>query len=69
MFNSSGKTKPNKSWSSLHLASYFGHAETVELLLRNKADSDITNSTGDSPLHKAAFTNRLVSYKYGHFKT
>lgn len=61
--NHIGKTKPNKSWSSLHLASYFGHTDTVDLLLRNSADSDITNSTGDSPLHKAAFTNRLETVK------
>ncbi|ELU10803.1 hypothetical protein CAPTEDRAFT_156226 [Capitella teleta] len=46
-------------WSPLHLASYFGHAEVVKILLQNEADVNMVNANGDTALHKAAFTSRL----------
>ena len=55
-----GKHKSNKTWTPLHLAAYFGHLGAVEILLKNNADPNILNHTGDSPLHKAALTSREV---------
>ena len=55
-----GKSKSNKTWTPLHLASYFGHLKVVEVLLENKADPNLINHTGDTPLHKAALTSREV---------
>nr|XP_053654669.1 oxysterol-binding protein-related protein 1-like [Cherax quadricarinatus]XP_053654670.1 oxysterol-binding protein-related protein 1-like [Cherax quadricarinatus]XP_053654671.1 oxysterol-binding protein-related protein 1-like [Cherax quadricarinatus] len=53
-----GKTKINQGWTPLHLASYFGHREVAEALLRHGAEIDELNDAGDTPLHKAALTNR-----------
>uniref|UniRef100_H2YXS8 Uncharacterized protein n=1 Tax=Ciona savignyi TaxID=51511 RepID=H2YXS8_CIOSA len=58
--NCKGESKSTYSWTSLHLASYFGHKEVVEVLLDRGADPNIRNHTGDSPLHKAALTSRQV---------
>lgn len=55
-----GKSKSNLGWTPLHLASYFGHKEAVELLLDHGADIDAVNDFGDTPLHKAAFVGREV---------
>ena len=33
-----GTVKANFGWSPLHLATYFGHYEVVEILLKNGAD-------------------------------
>jgi len=42
-------------WTPLHLASFFGHARIVELLLAHGADATAvsTNSTGNTALHAA----------------
>ncbi|KAG9509856.1 Oxysterol-binding protein-related protein 2 [Fragariocoptes setiger] len=59
--NVKGSQKQNSGWSALHLASYFGNDQVVEQLLRfprSEVDIDIQNNQGDTPLHKAAFTNR-----------
>lgn len=56
-----GKTKSNQGWTPLHLASYFGHRDVTELLLQHGAGIDELNDAGDTPLHKAALTNREVS--------
>ncbi|KAK7058765.1 Oxysterol-binding protein-related protein 1, partial [Halocaridina rubra] len=53
-----GKTKSNQGWTPLHLASYFGHRDCVELLLQHGGAIDELNDAGDTPLHKAALTNR-----------
>ncbi|KAH9527824.1 Oxysterol-binding protein- protein 1 [Dermatophagoides farinae] len=53
-----GTVKANFGWSPLHLATYFGHYEVVEILLKNGADVNIQNEEGDTPLHKAAYTGR-----------
>ena len=46
-------------WTPLHLAAFFGHDRTVELLLEH--DADVTarsrNSNGNSPLHAALAGN------------
>lgn len=42
----------------MHLATYFGHFEVVDILLKNNADVNIQNEEGDTPLHKAAHTGR-----------
>ncbi|XP_061834150.2 oxysterol-binding protein-related protein 1 isoform X2 [Nerophis lumbriciformis] len=56
--NCKGKSKSNLGWTPLHLASYFGHANVVEELLKAGADVNLPNNIGDTPLHKAAFTGR-----------
>jgi len=55
-----GECKSTKFWTALHLASYFGHTDVVELLLKRGAKPDVANDTGDTPLHKAAYTTREV---------
>lgn len=62
--NFKGQQKKNYSWTALHLACYFGHSEIIQELLsnsqlRNEIDVNIQNHSGDTPLHKAAFTNRM----------
>jgi len=46
-------------WTPLHLASFFGHARIVELLLAHGADvaATSTNSNGNTPLHAALAAN------------
>lgn len=53
-----GKSKSNLGWTPLHLATYFGHREVMELLLHRNAEIDAVNDNGDTPLHKAAFIGR-----------
>ncbi|XP_062260025.1 oxysterol-binding protein-related protein 1-like isoform X2 [Platichthys flesus] len=53
---SSGKS--SSGWTPLHMASYFGHTEVVEELLKAGADVNLQNNMGDTPLHKAACTGR-----------
>ena len=62
-----GRAKSNQGWTPLHLATYFGHAQMVQLLLDNGADVDALNDAGDTALHKAAFIGRevtLIKSKY-----
>ncbi|XP_061539610.1 LOW QUALITY PROTEIN: oxysterol-binding protein-related protein 1 [Phycodurus eques] len=56
--NCKGKSKSNRGWRPLHLASYFGHIDVVDELLKAGADVNLPNNIGDTPLHKAAFTGR-----------
>uniref|UniRef100_T2M5M8 Oxysterol-binding protein n=1 Tax=Hydra vulgaris TaxID=6087 RepID=T2M5M8_HYDVU len=56
--NCKGKQKSNLGWTPLHLASYFGHQDVVETLLKFNADVNVINGMGDTPLHRAAFTGR-----------
>ncbi|XP_061635630.1 oxysterol-binding protein-related protein 1 isoform X3 [Phyllopteryx taeniolatus] len=58
--NCKGKSKSNRGWRPLHLASYFGHIDVVDQLLKAGADVNLPNNIGDTPLHKAAFTGRKV---------
>ncbi|XP_049776943.1 oxysterol-binding protein-related protein 1-like [Schistocerca cancellata] len=53
-----GKSKSNLGWTPLHLSTYFGHKDVVELLLTHGADINAVNDVGDTALHKAAFTGR-----------
>lgn len=53
-----GKSKSNLGWTPLHLATYFGHKEVMEILLHRDAEIDAINDNGDTPLHKAAFIGR-----------
>ena len=43
----------------LHLASYRGKAEDVEVLLANGADVNIKEKSGYTPLHEAALGNKV----------
>ncbi|KEO82419.1 ankyrin repeat domain-containing protein [Tumebacillus flagellatus] len=47
-------------WTALHLAAFFGHRETAEVLLANGADHRIfsTNEMGNQPLHAAVAGRR-----------
>ncbi|KAK9504836.1 hypothetical protein O3M35_009016 [Rhynocoris fuscipes] len=56
--NCKGTSKSNLGWTPLHLASYFGHRDVVEVLLDNGADINAVNDAGDTALHKAAFIGR-----------
>ncbi|KAF6207665.1 hypothetical protein GE061_016112 [Apolygus lucorum] len=56
--NCKGKSKSNLGWTPLHLASYFGHREVVQLLLDHDVDINAVNDVGDTALHKAAFIGR-----------
>ncbi|XP_063075420.1 oxysterol-binding protein-related protein 1-like [Engraulis encrasicolus] len=56
--NCRGGSKTNTGWSALHFASYFGHKEVVEELLKAGADMNVQNKMGDTPLHKAALSAR-----------
>ncbi|CAG10951.1 unnamed protein product, partial [Tetraodon nigroviridis] len=58
--NCKGRKKSNLGWTPLHLASYFGHKDVVEELLKAGADVNLPNNIGDTALHKAAFTGRKV---------
>jgi uncharacterized protein len=49
-----GRLSPD-GWTALHLASFFGQAKAVELLLARGASPAVvsTNTTGNTPLHAA----------------
>lgn len=49
-------------WTPLHLATYFGHKDVMELLLSRGADINAINEMGDTSLHKAAFIGRQVFF-------
>lgn len=53
-----GKSKSNLGWTPLHLATYFGHRDVMDILLHRDADINAINDNGDTPLHKAAFIGR-----------
>ncbi|XP_053383205.1 oxysterol-binding protein-related protein 1-like isoform X3 [Mercenaria mercenaria] len=57
--NCKGTQKSNRGWTSLHLASYFGHSEVVKILLEYGVSVNAVNNVGDTALHKAAHTGRL----------
>ncbi|BES91885.1 Ankyrin repeat [Nesidiocoris tenuis] len=56
--NCKGQSKSNLGWTPLHLATYFGHREVVEILLEHNVDINAVNDAGDTALHKAAFIGR-----------
>jgi ankyrin repeat protein len=49
-------------WTPLHLAAFFGHAATAELLLAHAADvaARSRNASGNTPLHAALAGNRVL---------
>ncbi|XP_041804956.1 oxysterol-binding protein-related protein 1-like isoform X1 [Chelmon rostratus] len=56
--NCRSRVKASSGWTPLHLASYFGHRDAVEELLKAGADANLQNNMGDTPLHKAAYSGR-----------
>lgn len=53
-------TKFCAGWTPLHLATYFGHKDVMEILLSKTVDINAINEVGDTCLHKAAFIGRRV---------
>ena len=52
--------KWDRGCSALHIAVYFGHADVVKaLLIDSSIDINIRNNHWETPLHKAALTNRF----------
>ena len=60
MDNRLTRTFDADGWSPLHLAAYYGHASTVEILLHNNAPVDLrsTNAMTNTPLHAALSARR-----------
>uniref|UniRef100_A0A6Q2YMJ1 Oxysterol-binding protein n=1 Tax=Esox lucius TaxID=8010 RepID=A0A6Q2YMJ1_ESOLU len=56
--NCKGNLYLNAGWTPIHLASYFGHKDVVEELLKAGANVNLQDNMGDTPLHKAASTGR-----------
>ncbi|KAJ8272627.1 hypothetical protein GJAV_G00091460 [Gymnothorax javanicus] len=56
--NCRGNKKANSGWTALHLASYFGHRDVAEELLKAGADVNLANEEGDTALHKAVLAER-----------
>jgi oxysterol-binding protein-related protein 1/2 len=56
-----GKARSNFGWTPLHLATYFGHKDVMEILLNRNAEINAMNENGDTALHKASFIGREVS--------
>ncbi|GGE63787.1 ankyrin repeat domain-containing protein [Priestia taiwanensis] len=52
-------------WSALHLAAYFGHEETVKVLIEFGADVHLKakNNNGNIPLHAAVANKQLTIVK------
>lgn len=68
-FSCKGRSKSNLGWTPLHLATYFGHREVMDILLSREAEIDAVNDNGDTPLHKAAFIGREVSGNFNKIHT
>ena len=57
------KRKKCSGFTALHLASYSGHLEEVDLLVSHGAELDLQESTwGQTPLHLALNFPALVQY-------
>ena len=50
----------HKGDTLLMLASYHGHVDAVKVLLEHKADPEVRNDTGQSPIAGAAFKGDLA---------
>jgi len=46
-------TQDDRSYTALHIASYLGHKEVVEILIANGGDISLEDNDGRSPLHCA----------------
>ncbi len=55
--------KNSKGDTLLMLASYYGHVDAVQVLLKHKADPEIRNGNGQSPIAGAAFKGDLAVIK------
>jgi ankyrin repeat protein len=53
----------------LHVASKKGHAQIVELLLKNKAASNLPDEEGNTPLHRAANVETAAALLSSAFRT
>ncbi|EDO39766.1 predicted protein [Nematostella vectensis] len=58
--NCRGKSKANNGWTPVLLASYFGHKDVVEILIKAGADINAQNGMGYTALHLASFTGRTA---------
>ena len=52
--------KNSKGDTLLMLASYYGHVDAVNVLLKHKADPEMRNGNGQSPIAGAAFKGDLA---------
>ena len=53
----------SKGDTLLMLASYYGHVDAVQVLLKHKADPEQRNGNGQSPIAGAAFKGDLAVVK------
>ena len=56
----------HKGDTLLMLASYHGHVDAVKVLLEHKADPEVRNDNGQSPIAGAAFKGNLEMVKTGY---
>lgn len=55
----SPELRNERGWTALMLASYYGHEQTVTLLLKHGASVHATDSGGNTALHWAAFNSHV----------
>ena len=55
--------KNHDSQTALHLASYYGHVEILESLVRARARVNLADSDGYSPLHYAAMADKPAALR------
>ncbi len=55
--------KDNDGCTALYIAAQEGNAETVELLIKHKADVDVTQKDGSTALNIGIYNGMFINYK------